>query len=93
MTNIANAISSAVRACINGVIGSIKNIINGGINLINGAIDLINKISCVGIGKLGNLNLPRLVKGGVLENGARAVIVGENGAEAIVPLEKKTPSG
>lgn len=86
-TNIANAISGAVRAGINGVISSIENIINGGINLINGAIDLINKIPGVGIGKLGNLNLPRLAKGGVLENGARAVIAGENGAEAIVPLE------
>lgn len=72
-TNIANAIGGAVRA---------------GINLINGAIDLINKIPDVGIGKLGNLNLPRLAKGGVLENGARAVIAGEDGAEAIVPLER-----
>lgn len=88
--NIANAIGGAVKQGINGVINMIEGTINTAINLINGAIKLINMIPGVGIGELGHVKLPRLAKGGVLENGARTVIAGENGAEAIVPLEKNT---
>jgi hypothetical protein len=68
----------------------IENTINSAINLINGAIDLINMIPGVGIGRLGELRLPRLARGGVLDDGARTVIAGEDGAEAIVPLERNT---
>ena len=68
----------------------IEGTINTAINLINGAIRLINMIPGVGIGELGHVSLPRLAKGGVLDNGARTVIAGEDGAEAIVPLEKNT---
>ena len=89
-TNIANAIGNAVKAGINGVIGMIEGTINSAIGLINGAIGLINNIPGVDIPKLGHVGLPRLAKGGVLDNGARAVIAGEAGAEAIVPLEHNT---
>ena len=89
-TNIANAIGNAVKAGINGVIGMIEGTINSAIGLINGAIGLINNIPGVDIPKLGYVGLPRLAKGGVLDNGARAVIAGEAGAEAIVPLEHNT---
>lgn len=88
-TNIANAISGAVKAGINGVIGAIEGIVNKGVNLINGAIKLINKIPGVSIGKLDKLTLPRLATGGVVDKPTIAQI-GENGAEAIVPLEKNT---
>lgn len=89
-TNIANAIGGAVKSGINGVISMIENTINSAINLINGAIDLINMIPGVGIGRLGNVRLPRLARGGVLDDGPRTVVAGEDGAEAIVPLEKNT---
>lgn len=89
-TNIANAIGGAVKSGINGVISIIQNTINSGVRLINGAIGLINKIPGVNIGKISELSLPRLEKGGVLEDGARTIIAGENGAEAIVPLENNT---
>lgn len=89
-TNIANAIGGAVKSGINGVISMIERTINSAVNLINGAIDLINMIPGVGIGKLNNLRLPRLARGGVLDDGARTVIAGEDGAEAIVPLENNT---
>lgn len=88
--NIANAIGGAVKSGINGVINMIEGTINTAINLINGAIRLINMIPGVGIGELGHVKLPRLAKGGVLDDGARTVIAGEDGAEAIVPLEKNT---
>lgn len=84
-TNIANAISSALKAGLNGVISSIESIINKGVNLINGAIDLINKIPGVSIGKLSSLSLPRLEQGAVLEKGQVGLLEG-NGAEAVVPL-------
>ena len=88
--NIASAIGGAVKRAINGVISMIEGTMNTAINLINGAIRLINMIPGVGIGELGHLRLPRLAKGGVLDNGPRTVIAGEDGAEAIVPLEKNT---
>lgn len=88
-TNISNAISSAVRVGLNGVISSIESTVNNGIGLINGAIGAINEIPGVNIGKLSTLSLPRLARGGVVR-GATTAIVGEDGAEAIVPLENNT---
>ena len=86
-TSIATAISGAVKSGINAVINKIESVINSGISLINGAINLINKLPGVEIGKIGELSLPRLAKGGVL-NGAQTVIAGEAGPEAIIPLDK-----
>lgn len=88
-TNISNAISGSLKSGLNGVISAIENIINGGINLINGAINLINKIPGVSIGKIGKLNLPRLARGGIV-NSPTVAEIGEDGAEAIIPLEKNT---
>ena len=88
-TNIGNAISRSVRSGVNGVISSIERIINSGISLINGAIGLINKIPGVSIGKIGKLSLPRLAKGGIVDSPTVAEI-GENGREAIIPLENNT---
>lgn len=86
-TAIGDAISGAVKNAINGVISYIENTINKAIRLINGAIGLINKLPGVNIGTIGELNLPRLAKGGVLY-GAQTVIAGEAGPEAIIPLDK-----
>ena len=88
-TKIGNAISGAVKSGLNGVISQIERVINSGINLINGAINLINKIPGVSIGKLYTLNLPRLAKGAVVDRPTVAQI-GENGAEAVIPLENNT---
>lgn len=89
-TAISNAISSSVKSGINAVIRTIENTINSAINLINGAINLINMIPGVGVNKVPALNLPRMARGGVLDDGARLVVAGEAGAEAIVPLENNT---
>lgn len=85
-TSISNAISGAVKAGLNGVLSSIENIINSGIRMINGAIKLINKIPGVNIGKISELSLPRLERGGILERGQVGFLEG-TGAEAVVPLE------
>lgn len=86
-TAIGDAISGAVKNAINGVISYIENTINKAIRLINGAIGLINKLPGVNIGTIGELNLPRLAKGGVLY-GAQTVIAGEAGPEAVIPLDR-----
>lgn len=88
-TNIANAISSSVRSGLNGVISSIESTINRGIGLINGAIGLINKLPGVSVGTIGTLSLPRLARGGIVDSPTIAQI-GEDGAEAVVPLENNT---
>lgn len=88
-TNIGDAISKSVKAGINGVIGMIEGVINTGINLINGAIGLINKLPGVSVGKIKELSLPRLAKGGVVDEPTPAIF-GEDGAEAVVPLENNT---
>lgn len=85
-TNISNAISDSVKSGLNGVISKIESVINSGVNMINGAINLINEIPGVSVGQLGKLSLPRLAKGGVVDSPLVAQI-GENGAEAVVPLE------
>lgn len=86
-TKIGDAIGGAVKAGINGVIGMIESTVNGFIGLINGAINLINAIPGVSIGQIGELSFPRLAKGGVVTSPTFAQI-GEDGAEAVVPLEK-----
>ena len=88
-TNISNAISGSLKSGINGVISAIEKIINSGIGLINGAINLINKIPGVSIGKLGKLSLPRLARGGIVDSPTIAEI-GEDGREAVIPLENNT---
>ena len=65
-TSIADAIGGAVKSGINGVISAIERTINKGVGLINGAIDLINLIPGVSVGKVKELKLPRLAKGGVV---------------------------
>lgn len=87
--SISEAIGDSVKSGLNGVISFIESTINKAIGLINGAIGIINKIPAVNIPTIETLNLPRLAKGGVVNTPTIAEI-GENGAEAVVPLEKNT---
>ena len=86
-SSIGTSMGNAVRAGMNGVIGAVQNTINKGIGLINKAIGLANKLPGINVGKVPTLSLPRLVKGGVLEQGQVGILEG-NGAEAVVPLER-----
>jgi phage-related protein len=88
-TALGTAMGDAVKKGINLVIRSVENIINTGISLINGAIKLANKIPGVNVGTVKKLTLPRLAKGGVLEQGQVGLLEG-TGAEAVVPLERNT---
>ena len=88
-SSLADAIGGAVRSGLNGVLSMIESTINNGISLINGAIGLINALPGVNVGTIGSLSLPRLAKGGIVDN-ATTAIIGEDGKEAVIPLERNT---
>jgi gas vesicle protein len=83
---LGTAMGNAVKNGLNRVIATVERAINKGIGLINGAINLANKLPGVNVGKVAEVSLPRLAKGGVLEKGQVGVLEG-SGAEAVVPLE------
>ncbi len=91
-TTIGNAIGGAFKNVVNSIISFAENTINGFIKAINLAISLINKIPGVEISKLSLLSIPKLAKGGIVNNPGRGVpvIAGEAGAEAVLPLENNT---
>lgn len=88
-TKIGDAISGAVKGAINGLLGQAEKIINGFLKMINGAISLINKIPGVNISKVKMVEFTRLAQGGVVDKPTPAIF-GEDGAEAVVPLERNT---
>lgn len=91
-TKVGDAISGAFKAVVNGVLKAIENILNFPIRQINKLIDVINKVPGINIGTLSTFNLPRLAKGGILNNPGRGVpvggaIAGEAGREFYMPLQ------
>lgn len=91
-STIGNAIGGAFKTVVNSIIKFAENTINGFIKAINAAIGLINKIPGVNITKLNLLQIPKLAKGGIVNNPGRGVpvIAGEAGKEAVLPLENNT---
>lgn len=91
-TTVVDFISGSVKAVINGLLWSIEKAINGFIKMLNRAIGLINKIPGVDIKKVELLEVPKLARGGIVNNPGRGVpaIIGEAGAEAVLPLENNT---
>lgn len=104
VVNIFNGIWSAIKGVINSIIGGIEKMANGVIDGINGMINALNKLSFdvpdwvpeiggktfgFNIGTIGNISIPRLAKGGVVDK-ATIAMIGEAGQEAVVPLENNT---
>lgn len=90
-TKIGDSISGAVKSGINGVLGMIEGIVNKFVNMINGAIDVINAIPGVSIGKLNQLNIPRLAQGGYVKaNTPQLAMIGDNKhqGEVVAPEDK-----
>lgn len=85
-STIGDGIKGAVSFAVNGILGTATNIINGFINAINSVIGVINAIPGVSIGYISTLSVPAMAKGGVVDSATLAQI-GENGTEAVVPLE------
>lgn len=91
-SSIGNAIGDAFKTVVNSILNFAENTINKFIKAINGAIGLINKIPGVNIPTLNTLTIPKLAKGGIVNNIGKGVplIAGEAGKEAILPLENNT---
>lgn len=86
-TKVGDAVGGAFKTAINGVLEFIEERINAVPDTINSAIELINQLPGVDIQPMEHIQLPRLAKGGVVSKPTVAQI-GENGREAIIPLEK-----
>jgi len=88
-TSIGTAMGNAVKNGMNGALSKVEGAINRGIGLINSAIRLANKLPGINVGTVGKISLPRLARGTVVDE-ATAAVIGEDGAEAVVPLERNT---
>ena len=90
-TKVGDVIGGAFKAVINGVLWAIENILNFPIRTINSLIRTINKIPGINIGTLSEFSLPRLAKGGIINQPGKGVMVGsaiagERGQEGVIPL-------
>lgn len=88
-TVISDALGKTIKSAIQGVLKAAIGIINGFISAINFAIGFINLIPGVSIRELQKLEVPKLAKGGIVDSATLAV-VGEQGKEAVMPLENNT---
>ena len=101
---IFNAIWSGIKGTINSIIGGVEKMANGVINALNGMINALNNLKFdvpdwvpgiggksfgLNISTLGNVSIPKLAKGGVVDR-ATIAMIGEAGKEAVVPLENNT---
>lgn len=67
--NFGEKIGGIFKNVVNGVLGFIENLVNGPIRVINGFIDTINGafgFIGVNLGRIGEINLPRLATGGMV---------------------------
>lgn len=90
--NFGNFIGDIFKGAINGVLAFIEGFINAPIHLLNGFIDLINGafgFIGVNLGKIDLVQLPRLAEGGIVSS-ATVAMIGEQGQEAVIPLENNT---
>ena len=92
---IKDGIVNAFKTVVNAIIKGINKVVAVPFNAINKVITKIKGIEIVGITpfkNLSNINVPQiplLAKGGIVDSATLAV-VGEQGKEAIVPLENNT---
>jgi phage-related protein len=84
---IGDAVGGAFKGAVNAVLDHIEERLNAIPNAVNGAIDLLNALPGVSISPMDSITLPRLAKGGIVNKSTLAQI-GENGREAVIPLEK-----
>lgn len=90
--DFGNFIGGIFKGAINGVLAFIENFVNAPIDLLNGFISTINDVFGgigVNIGYIGRISLPRLAQGGIVDS-ATTAIIGEDGQEAVLPLEHNT---
>lgn len=95
---IKEGILNGLKEVINAIIGGINKVIKVPFDGLNWALDNLRSVSILGmkpfgwIGTISVPQIPKLERGGIVNNPGRGVnmgdyIAGERGAEAIVPLE------
>lgn len=98
---IKDGIASTFKTIVNGLIDGINKVIRVPFNSINGMLNTIRGISVLGVSPFKNLwsynplsipQIPKLALGGIVNRPGRGVpaIIGEAGAEAVLPLENNT---
>ena len=90
--NAFNGLWGGIKGVINNILGGIESMANGvvrGINKIISAANAVGDLVGIEVSYVSEVSLPRLAKGGIIDSPMFAEI-GENGKEAVVPLEKNT---
>lgn len=91
-SNFGNFLGNIFKGAVNGILGFIENFINTPIDILNGFIGIINDtFGWIGVNlqPIGRISLPRLAQGGIVSS-ATTAIIGEDGQEAVLPLEHNT---
>lgn len=92
---IVDGIISGFKAIVNAIITGINKVVAIPFNAINGVLSGMKSIDILGVKPFGWVNtisvpqIPKLAKGGIVD-GATLAMVGENGREAVMPLENNT---
>ena len=98
---IKEGIASTFKTIVNGLISGINKVIRVPFNAINRVLNTIRGISVLGVSPFSGLwsynplsvpQIPKLALGGIVNRPGRGVpaIIGEAGAEAVLPLENHT---
>lgn len=92
---VGEVVGGAFKTVVNGVLSAIETILNVPIRAVNGLIGIINTVPGITLEKLSTFDLPRLAKGGIVNNPGPGVmmgsyIAGERGPEAVIPLDDQT---
>lgn len=88
---VAQVVVELFKTVVNGVLKTIETVLNTPIKTINKLIGVINKVPGINLGKLPTFKLPRLAKGGIINQPGRGIPVGnaiggERGQEGVLPL-------
>jgi TP901 family phage tail tape measure protein len=89
-TKIGEAIGIAFKLAINAVITTIEDSLNFIPHAVNSTLQKITDITGKEFSLMPTVKLPRLMAKGGIVNRATPIIAGEDGKEAIIPLERNT---
>lgn len=92
---IVDGITQAFRTIVNAIITGINHVVALPFNAINGFLSFLKSIDILGIqpfGWVGTIDVPQipLLAQGGYANGATGAVIGEAGAEVVLPLEQNT---
>lgn len=104
VSDIFEKMWSSIKGTINSILSGVESMANGVVKGLNKMIEALNKLKWkipdwvpelggksfgLDIPTIGEVSIPRLAEGGVVDR-ATAAIIGEAGKEAVVPLENNT---